>query len=129
MSGFDHHCKWLNNCVGDENYTRFIALILCVFVNYGVVTIFCSISLSRYARNYEDYEEFLYDSYDTRNSYPFVGITIATLIVAALVMIAILHLLVLHTYLNYKGITTYEYVIELRKRKKVIDNIENRSYL
>ena len=128
MSGFDHHCKWLNNCVGDVNYTRFIWLILCVFVSYGIVTIFCIISLSSYARNYEDYEDSLYDNYDTSDSSPFVGITIATLIVAALVMIAILHLIVLHIYLNYKGITTYEYVIELRKRKKVIDIIENRSY-
>jgi hypothetical protein len=99
-----------------------------VFVSYGVVTIFCIISISRYARNYEDYEDKLYDNYDTRDSSPFIGITIVTLIVAALVMIAILHLVVLHIYLNYKGITTYEYVIELRKRKKVMDIIENRSH-
>lgn len=96
-------------------------------MSYGVVTIFCIISISSYARNYEDYEDSLYDSYDTRDSSPFIGITIVTLIVAALVMIAVLHLVVLHIYLNYKGITTYEYVLELRKRKKVISNIENRS--
>jgi hypothetical protein len=99
-----------------------------VFVSYGVVTIYCIISISSYARNYEDYEDNLFDNYDTRDTSPFIGITIATLIIAASVMIAILHLLVLHSYLNYKGLTTYEYVIELRKRKKVIDIIENRSH-
>jgi len=35
-SGFDHHCKWLNNCVGDENYSKFIvftclSLLHCIF--------------------------------------------------------------------------------------------------
>merc|ERR1711907_919199 len=25
---YDHHCKWLNNCVGAENYRWFICLIV-----------------------------------------------------------------------------------------------------
>ena len=26
-SKFDHHCKWLNNCIGSENYEEFRVLI------------------------------------------------------------------------------------------------------
>ncbi|KAH0488765.1 MAG: hypothetical protein KVP17_000944 [Porospora cf. gigantea B] len=32
IADFDHHCKWLNNCVGKHNYGLFLALICLVAV-------------------------------------------------------------------------------------------------
>lgn len=32
VSTFDHHCIWLNNCVGDENYPYFFVLVVSLVV-------------------------------------------------------------------------------------------------
>lgn len=39
VSKFDHHCIWLNNCVGERNYRWFLSYLTanCVLMVYGVV--------------------------------------------------------------------------------------------
>ena len=48
-SGFDHHCVYLNNCIGESNYDSFFKLIIWVFwmcLLYFVTNIIVIIDLS-----------------------------------------------------------------------------------
>ena len=38
MDRFDHHCKWLNQCIGKKNYSVFLLCVASAIV--GMVGIF-----------------------------------------------------------------------------------------
>ena len=35
-AGFDHHCDWLNNDIGEKNYHLFIWLLITVLINLSI---------------------------------------------------------------------------------------------
>ena len=103
--GFDHHCKWVNNCIGSKNYSFFIAMIitsemLCIYYS-GTA----AYAISTFAGN----------------TYKFM---ISIILVCIATMISIVYagflgyLIVFHTYLRCKHMTTYQYLFKNRKKIK-----------
>ncbi|CAK59102.1 unnamed protein product (macronuclear) [Paramecium tetraurelia] len=45
---YDHHCPWLNNCIGAKNYPYFICFILTIFINLIHLIILNAIFLIHY---------------------------------------------------------------------------------
>lgn len=35
VEGFDHHCSWLNNCIGRKNYKFFFHLVTSAMISYA----------------------------------------------------------------------------------------------
>ena len=102
---FDHHCVWLNNCVGYNNYHLFIGGIICLFI-------YCFISIAW---------SILYLVMATPEYWkrPEVYIIIFQLLFYVAIDGYLVTLINLHRYLTQKGITTYTFVkfnMEVRKK-------------
>ena len=98
---FDHHCKWLNNCIGQENYTTFI--LSTVFLILHVVD-------SNIVFHFES-EKIIY-----------LWIPIG---VNYIITFAASVLLSWHFYFFYRGITTYTYLQFEQQRKNMIEKVKN----
>lgn len=93
---FDHHCKYLNVCVGGTNYVYFLRL-LATFILYNCLLIVMTL---------------LQEDSAVKYGYLLVAIVLAGLVLA---------LLAFHYYINHwLGVTTLEYLIP-RPALQVVD--------
>lgn len=101
---FDHHCKWINNCVGKKNYKEFLIMILLI---QALCLFFIGSSVYAVIKFAE------------KPKGKIIGISVVgTLLVPCVLTLGFLaHLTGFHVYLKVMKMSTYEYVIS--KKKKV----------
>jgi len=111
---FDHHCKWLNNCIGSLNYKSFFLLVL-IYEFQLLFTITTGLFIAVQSFLQED---------DRALTHSSKVISIAFVVLQIVKFIGLLQLLAWHLWFLREGITTYEYVVELRE---VLDLKEKRK--
>ena len=92
---FDHHCPWLNNCVGRRNYHYFIYFLLSVLLHMFIVLAFSIYYLIKEHENFSNISSI---------------ISIILIIFVLLLTIPIGGLTSFHLMLIYRGRTTNEQV-------------------
>lgn len=103
MEDFDHHCMWINNCVGGLNYNIFLGMIATAFTNLLLYVIAMLILTLQAEPN-----SFLAG---------FVAAWVSGSINAIFVLL-LANLIVLHIYLIHKGISTYEFIMAQREEER-----------
>ncbi|RLO10537.1 hypothetical protein DYB28_008965 [Aphanomyces astaci] len=106
IPGMDHHCTWLNTCIGRRNYAQFFTIAVCgniLFMLQAVVSVYCS------SWNYTAH---LPTDGAVRGLAQSAFVVSAVVSVPCLVMYSTL--LAFHVYLSWQGYGTYDYFLKRR---------------
>ena len=117
MDTFDHHCPWLNTCVGRKNYPHFIGLLCSVF---ALTTVHISAFVHSGVRQLwvQSQRDQLADVYGGLSSLAYGIILIVLGVLIAPAMMLVFQLLSFHLGLIRRGMTTYEFIMAQRKKEK-----------
>ena len=93
VSNFDHHCKFVNNCVGGKNYKIFIKLIFTLQIFQSFI-LSCTVYYIKNKAKF-DYVDLL--------SYGLIAISGGVIIMNG-------YLIGFHIFIHFKGVSTFEYI-------------------
>mmetsp|Transcript_21583 Transcript_21583/g.38544 ORF Transcript_21583/g.38544 Transcript_21583/m.38544 type:complete len:309 (-) Transcript_21583:792-1718(-) len=118
VDGFDHHCVWINNCVGRKNHHLFWCYLLIQDIVAGIAT---HLTLGLYFENYNSHHR---DSFSGIFPWSAFG-HVAILLFLGMSLISLTSLFIFHTYLLLFGTTTRAVVHAWRHRRGTVPSTSN----
>ncbi|KAF6259388.1 DHHC palmitoyltransferase-domain-containing protein [Scenedesmus sp. NREL 46B-D3] len=113
--GFDHHCKWVNNCIGRKNYCPFFVLLSTMC---SMLALQAAIGIWLTLRCFTDTDRIAAQLAAAYPAYMHVRQYEAALLVYSCVCAAALYplgdLWLLHVVLACRGMTTWDYIMANR---------------
>ena len=123
VSTFDHHCKWLNNWIGDQNYKPFMWLISMYLVSniyFWIMYIIHLINIIRYKNS--SFELIYKPAIDEDSIVVKIILWWIMLLLKLIIIFLNSHLIIMHIYLHVNKMTTYEWIVRRKRNNKVADN-------
>lgn len=130
VPGFDHHCRWLNSCVGEKNYRYFALFMVLAWVGMAWVAAFSLYTIVEALRDIDGFKLYMKENAYHSSSSAFPVIVVFNFLCLALTVAGICalgKLISFHMYLHYTGQSTYEHILKKRERKKLRGEYKSRG--